>query len=78
MYTFMYHQMTLLTKCLITYLTGIWTLATVDALMSDQIILMTESLITHKTGIWPLPTMYALLMYLHRSLISECLCTHTT
>ena len=49
MYTFMYHQMTLLTKCLITYLTGIWTLATVYALMSDEIILMTESLITHKT-----------------------------
>jgi hypothetical protein len=61
----MFEQITLMTEFLITCLTGIWTVATVHALMSDQMTLMAECLSTNITRKWTLATIYANLFVQH-------------
>ena len=58
MYALMYYQIAILTEGLITNITDIRTLITMDALMCYQTALMSVRPITHFTYIWTLTPMY--------------------
>ena len=49
MYALMFYQAILLSECLITHVTQIWTLTAMYALMSDKITPISECLFTHIT-----------------------------
>jgi hypothetical protein len=77
MHALMPYKTALLTKCFITYCTGIRAFATMYASMSYQSALCTECLITYCTAIRAITTMYALMFY-QCVLCTECLITYCT
>jgi hypothetical protein len=77
MYALMWYQIELMTECLITHFTWIWSLPRMYAWMWYQTELMTECLITHFTWIWSLPHMYASMCY-QTALLTKCFLTHFT
>ena len=70
-----FYQTAILTKCLITYFTSIWTLPTMYAGIFYKTALFTQCLIIHITSRRALTTMYVLMCY-KTALFSECLFTH--
>ena len=63
MYALVFYQMVHLTECLITHITSIRALTTMNKFVSYQIALLTECLITHFTSIRALTTMNEFVFY---------------